>query len=77
MREARRNLTDALVDRRGADRTTLESLTPEIAVLAAIRDGASINAAATASGINYRTARRIAQAANRRPDRERRCRSRT
>jgi molybdenum-dependent DNA-binding transcriptional regulator ModE len=34
-----------------------------IAVLAASRDGASINAAAKASGINYRTARRIVQAA--------------
>jgi hypothetical protein len=43
MREARANLTDGLVGRRGADRTTLESLTREIAVLAAIRDGASIN----------------------------------
>jgi molybdenum-dependent DNA-binding transcriptional regulator ModE len=34
-----------------------------IALLAASRDGASINAAAKASGINYRTAKRIVQAA--------------
>ena len=34
-----------------------------IAVLAARRDGASINAAAKASGINYRTAQRIVEAA--------------
>jgi len=32
-------------------------------VLAARRDGASINAAAKASGINYRTAQRIVEAA--------------
>ena len=34
-----------------------------ISVLAASRDGASINAAAKASGINYRTAQRIVEAA--------------
>ena len=34
-----------------------------IAVLAASRNGASINAAAKASGINYRTAQRIVEAA--------------
>jgi molybdenum-dependent DNA-binding transcriptional regulator ModE len=34
-----------------------------IAVLAASRDGASINAAARASAINYRTAQRIVEAA--------------
>jgi molybdenum-dependent DNA-binding transcriptional regulator ModE len=34
-----------------------------IAVLGASRDGASINAAAKASGINYRTAQRIVEAA--------------
>jgi hypothetical protein len=34
-----------------------------IAVLAASRDGASINAAARASGINFRTAQRIVQGA--------------
>jgi molybdenum-dependent DNA-binding transcriptional regulator ModE len=33
-------------------------------VLAASRDGATINAAAKASGINYRTAQRIVQAAS-------------
>jgi molybdenum-dependent DNA-binding transcriptional regulator ModE len=34
-----------------------------VAVLAASREGASINAAAKASGINYRTARRIVEGA--------------
>ena len=34
-----------------------------IAVLASSRDGASINAAAKASGINYRTAQRLVEAA--------------
>jgi hypothetical protein len=34
-----------------------------VAVLAASREGASINAAAKASGINYRTAQRIVEAA--------------
>lgn len=34
-----------------------------MAVLAAIRGSASINAAAKASGINYRTAQRIVEAA--------------
>jgi molybdenum-dependent DNA-binding transcriptional regulator ModE len=34
-----------------------------IAVLTARRDGASINAAVKASGINYRTAQRIVEAA--------------
>jgi molybdenum-dependent DNA-binding transcriptional regulator ModE len=34
-----------------------------IAVLAARRNGASINAAAKGSGINYRTAQRIVEAA--------------
>jgi molybdenum-dependent DNA-binding transcriptional regulator ModE len=37
-----------------------------IAVLSSHRDGASINAAAKASGINYRTAQRIVEAAERR-----------
>jgi molybdenum-dependent DNA-binding transcriptional regulator ModE len=32
-----------------------------VAVLAAIREGASINAAAKAAGINYRTAQRIVE----------------
>jgi molybdenum-dependent DNA-binding transcriptional regulator ModE len=35
-----------------------------IAVLSSHRDGASINAAAKASGINYRTAQRIVEAAS-------------
>jgi molybdenum-dependent DNA-binding transcriptional regulator ModE len=35
-----------------------------MAVLAESRDGASVNAAAKASGINYGTARRIMQAAS-------------
>ncbi len=34
-----------------------------LAVLTASRDGASINAAAKAAGINYRTAQRIVEAA--------------
>jgi molybdenum-dependent DNA-binding transcriptional regulator ModE len=34
-----------------------------VAVLEAHRNGASINAAAKASGINYRTAKRIVEAA--------------
>jgi molybdenum-dependent DNA-binding transcriptional regulator ModE len=46
-----------------ASGVTTQPAATVIAVLAAIRDGASINAAATASGINYRTAQRIAQAA--------------
>jgi molybdenum-dependent DNA-binding transcriptional regulator ModE len=37
-----------------------------IAVLAERRDGASINAAAKASGINYRTAQRIVEGAEHR-----------
>ena len=41
-----------------------------VAVLAARRDGASINAAAKASGINYRTAQRIVEAAAERRQRQ-------
>jgi molybdenum-dependent DNA-binding transcriptional regulator ModE len=41
-----------------------------IAVLAARRNGASINAAAKGSGINYRTAQRIVQAARERRQRQ-------
>ena len=37
-----------------------------IAVLAARRSGATVNAAAKAAGINYRTAQRIAEAAEER-----------
>jgi hypothetical protein len=42
---------------------TTQPIKTVIAVLAASRDGASINAAAKASGINYRTAQRIIEAA--------------
>ena len=44
-----------------ASGVTTQSVETVIAVLAAIRDGASINAAAKASGINYRTAQRIVE----------------
>jgi hypothetical protein len=46
-----------------ASGVTTQPVETVIAVLAARRDGASINAAAKASGINYRTAERIVQAA--------------
>jgi hypothetical protein len=46
-----------------ATRATTQPVETVIAVLAACRDGASINAAAKASGINYRTAQRIVKAA--------------
>ncbi len=46
-----------------ASRATTQAVETVIAVLAASRDGASINAAAKASGINYRTAQRIVKAA--------------
>jgi hypothetical protein len=46
-----------------ASGVTTQPVETVIAVLAASRDGASINAAAKASGINYRTAQRIAEAA--------------
>jgi response regulator of citrate/malate metabolism len=42
---------------------TTQSIGTVIAVLTANRGGASINAAAKASGINYRTAQRIVEAA--------------
>ena len=42
---------------------TTQPVETVIAVLAARRGGASINAAAKASGINYRTAQRIVEAA--------------
>jgi molybdenum-dependent DNA-binding transcriptional regulator ModE len=45
---------------------TTQHLETVVAVLKAHRDGASINAAAKASGINYRTAQRIVEAAERR-----------
>jgi hypothetical protein len=46
-----------------ASRVTTQPAETVIAVLAASRDGLSINAAARASGINYRTAQRIVEAA--------------
>jgi hypothetical protein len=46
-----------------ASGVTTQPFETVIAVLAASRDGASINAAAKASGINYRTAQRIVAAA--------------
>jgi hypothetical protein len=46
-----------------ASGVTTQPVETVIAVLAATRDGASINAAARASGINYRTAQRIVQGA--------------
>jgi hypothetical protein len=53
------NLASELI----ASGLTTQPVETVIAVLAVIRDGASINAAAKASGINYRTAQRIVQAA--------------
>jgi response regulator of citrate/malate metabolism len=46
-----------------ASGVTTQAAETVIAVLKASRDGASINAAAKASGINYRTAQRIVEAA--------------
>jgi hypothetical protein len=46
-----------------ASGVTTQPVETVITVLAASRDGASINAAAKASGINYRTAQRIEQGA--------------
>jgi len=45
---------------------TTQSVETVIAVLSSHRAGASINAAARTSGINYRTAQRIVEAAERR-----------
>jgi hypothetical protein len=53
------NLASELI----ASGVTTQPIETVIAVLAASRDGASINAAAKASGINYRTAQRIVEAA--------------
>ena len=53
-----------------ASGVTTQPVETVIAVLAATRDGASINAAARASGINYRTAQRIMQAAAERRQRQ-------
>jgi molybdenum-dependent DNA-binding transcriptional regulator ModE len=46
-----------------ASGVTTQPVETVVAVLAARRDGASINAAARASGINYRTAQRIVEGA--------------
>jgi response regulator of citrate/malate metabolism len=46
-----------------ASGVTTQPIETVIAVLSAHRNGASINAAAKASGINYRTAQRIVEAA--------------
>jgi hypothetical protein len=53
-----------------ASGVTTQAVETVIAVLAASRDGASINAAAKAAGINYRTAQRIVEAAARYQQRE-------
>jgi Protein of unknown function (DUF2637) len=60
------NLASELV----ASGVTTRPIETVIAVLAASRDGASINAAAKASGINYRTAQRIVEAAAERRQRQ-------
>ncbi len=52
-----------------ASGVTTQSVDTVIAVLSAHRGGASINAAAKASGINYRTAQRIVEAAAERDQR--------
>ena len=46
-----------------ASGVTTQTVDTVIAVLSAYRNGASINAATTTSGINYRTAQRIVEAA--------------
>jgi hypothetical protein len=53
-----------------ASGVTTQPVGTVIAVLAARREGASINAAANASGINYRTAQRIVEAAAEHQQRE-------
>jgi hypothetical protein len=53
-----------------ASGVTTQPVETVIAVLAASRDGASINGAAKASGINFRTAKRIVQAAAKRRQRQ-------
>jgi hypothetical protein len=54
---------EALASELIASRATTQPVETVIAVLAARRSGATINAAAKAVGINYRTAQRIAEAA--------------
>ena len=53
-----------------ASGVTTQSVETVVAVLSSHRDGASINAAAKASGINYRTAQRIVEAAAERRQRQ-------
>jgi hypothetical protein len=53
-----------------ASGVTTQPVDTVVAVLSAHRDGASINAAAKASGINYRTAQRIVEAAAERQQRQ-------
>jgi hypothetical protein len=47
-----------------ASGVTMQSVDTVIAVLSSHRDGATINAAAQAAGINYRTAQRIVEGAD-------------
>ena len=54
---------EALASELIASHATTQSVETVIAVLAARRSGATVNAAAKAVGINYRTAQRIAEAA--------------
>jgi len=60
------NLASELI----ASGVTTQPVETVIAVLAARRDGASINAAAKGLGINYRTAQRIVEAAAERRQRQ-------
>ena len=64
--QADANLASELI----ASGVTTQPVEIVVAVLAARRDGASINAAAKASGINYRTAQRIVEAAAKYQQRE-------
>ena len=61
--DATQDDADDLASELIASGVTTQPIEIVIAVLAARRDGASINAAAKASGINYRTAQRIVEAA--------------
>jgi hypothetical protein len=64
--QADANLASELI----ASGVTTQPFETVVAVLAASRGGASINAAAKASGINYRTAQRIVAAAAERRQRQ-------
>ena len=65
-----RQVDAELVSELTASGVTIEPVETLIAVLAACRDGASINAAAKVSGIDYRTAQRIVEAARQRQQRQ-------